>query len=206
MKQLRVELKEYNGVERRRKTRRRVILAAVICIVVFLGSYWLFKDEAKPPVIKKEIVGDTLPRMANLPPREDVTVPPPPSYPSDAPLIEQARNALRAEVDPAKAVDLARSFPEHPERADAAFLLLEYAADSGNPEAALEVGKYYDPLYKGDCGSIRKNPVEAYEWYQEAIIGGKEEARSRLTGLRTWVEEQAAQGSGEARNLLKVWR
>jgi len=184
-----------------------VTLGIVVCIIVVLGTYWLFRDTTEPPVIEQETAGDTLPRMANLPPKEYVVEPlAPPSYPSDAPLIEQARNALREEVDAAEAVTLARSFPEHPERADAAFLLLEYAADSGNSEAALEVAQYYDPLYTGPGGSIRKNPEEAYEWYQEAIIGGQEVARDRLDKLRQWVEEKAAQGSGEARDLLKGWK
>ncbi len=208
MKRLRVDLKQLNGIERRKKKRRASTVIIVVCIILIIfGAYWVFKDKSEPPVVEKETIQAPLPRMANLPSKKNVIEPPPPpSYPSDAPLLEQARNALRDEVEAAEAVALAKSLPEYPERADAAFLLLEYAADSGNPEAALEIGKYYDPLYKGPCGSIRKNPAKAYEWYREAIIDGQEKAGGRLANLRLWVEEQAEQGSGEAQNLLKNWQ
>ncbi len=208
MKRFRVDLRQFDDYGRRKKKRRKLIISIMVCIIMIaFGTYWVFKEKSEPPVIEKETVQATLPRMANLPPKNNIIEPPsPPSYPSDAPLLEQARSALRDEVEADEAVALARSLPEHPERADAAFLLLEYAADSGNPEAALAVGQYYDPVYKGPCGSIRKNPAEAYEWYQEAIAGGLEKARAQLANLRLWVEEQAEQGSGEARNLLKIWQ
>lgn len=144
--------------------------------------------------------------MANLPPKPKPTPPPPPpTYPPDAPVLEQVRKALGEGIDPAKAVILAKSLPESPERADAVFLLLEYAADSGNTEAALAVASYYDPAYEGPSGSIHKNPEIAYEWYQEALDGGEKLAENHLAELRRWVEEQAAKGSRDALELLKRW-
>ena len=144
--------------------------------------------------------------MANLPPKPKPTPPPPsPAYPPDAPVLEQVRKALGEGIGPVEALTLAKSLPESPERADAAFLLLEYAADSGNAEAALAVASYYDPAYEGPSGSIRKNPETAYEWYQEALDGGEKLAGNHLAGLRRWVEEQAAQGSRDALELLKSW-
>ena len=110
--------------------------------------------------------GDTkLPRMANLPTAKKTVTPPPPSYPPDAPVLEQARKALREGIDPDAALALAKSLPDRPERADAAFLLLEYAAENGNREAALAVGHFYDPTRDTPSGTIRKNPLTAYEWY-----------------------------------------
>ena len=195
-------------MERVNQNRRLIlIIAIIVCILIIIfGGYWALKEKSETPLTEKETVQATLPRMANLPPKKKVIAPPPPSYPPDAPLLEQARKALREGIEPPEAVALAKSLPEHPERADAAFLLLEYAADSGNPEAALEVGRYYDPAYKGPGGSIRKNPATAYEWYQEAMAGGQEKAKGQLANLRQWVEEQAVQGSGEARKLLKIWQ
>jgi TPR repeat protein len=100
---------------------------------------------------------------------------------------------------------MAKALPDRPERADAAFLLLEYAAESGNAEAALAVGRFYDPAYEGSSGSIRKNPTTAFEWYQEALAKGQKQAHNQLAKLRLWVEEKAKQGSSQAKELLNSW-
>ncbi len=188
---------------------RRWLWIAVIIIsllVVIFGGYWVLKRDGGTVSTEKTTPPTGLPRMTNLPSMKTTTPPPPPSYPPDAPVLEQARKALREGLDPAGALALARSLPDRPERADAAFLLLEYAADSGDAEAALEVGRYYDPAYKGPSGSIRKNPAAAYERYQEARAGGEEKAQKQLAELRRWVEGQAAKGSSEAWKMLNRWR
>jgi len=179
-----------------------LLIAAIIfglLVIIFVG-YWAFKGEP-------EIVQPTAPpRMANLPPKTEPTLPPPPSYAPDAPVLEQAREALREGISPADAVTMAKALPDRPERADAAFLLLEYAAESGNAEAALAVGRYYDPACEGSSGSIRKNPTTAFEWYQEALAKGQKQAHGQLAKLRLWVEEKAKQGSSQAKELLNSWR
>lgn len=183
-----------------------VIAGIVGLVVIAVGGYLIWQsfqgDEVQPePAPKAE-----LPRMANLPLKKEVIPPPPPpSYTPDAPALEKARKALREGISPEDAVALAKSLPESPERADAAFLLLEFAADSGNAEAALAVARYYDPTDKEPSGTIRKNPESAYNWYTEALAGGQENAKIRLAQLRRWVEEQAAQGSIAARDLLDIW-
>jgi TPR repeat protein len=144
--------------------------------------------------------------MANLPPRTETKLPPPPSYPSDAPVLDQVRKALRDGITPAEAVVMARALPDRPERADAAFLLLEYAAENGNAEAALAVGCFYDPSDEGVSGTIRKNPTTAYDWYTKALAGGQKSAHTKLSRLRSWVEAKATQGSREAQLLLNDWR
>ena len=185
-----------------------MLIGAIILglLVIFFGGYWVFRGDRETVPTEMGPAETALPRMANLPPKKLTATPPPPAYPPDAPVLEQARKALRDGIDPAEALAKAKSLPESPERPDAVFLLLEYAADSGNAEAALAVGGFYDPTDDEPSGTIRKNAVTAYEWYQEALDGGQEEAKNRLAKLRQWVEEQAAQGSGEARELLKRWR
>jgi TPR repeat protein len=144
--------------------------------------------------------------MANLPEKREIIKPPPaPSYQPDAPLLEQARKSLQEGISAADAVVLAKSLPESPERADAAFLLLEYAADSGNAEAAKFVASYYDPADETPSGTIRKNPEIAYEWYMRALTGGQHDVQKQLTRLHQWAEEAAKQGSKEARQLLQNW-
>jgi len=185
-----------------------VVIAGIVGLVVLVVAGYLVwqsfqVDEVKPKAAPKP----ELPRMANLPPKKEaIPPPPPPSYTPDAPVLEKARKALREGITPDAALALANSLPESPERADAAFLLLEFAADNGNAEAALAVARYYDPTDKTPSGTIRKNPETAYGWYTEALAGGQENAETRLAQLRSWVEEQANQGSYEARELLNTWR
>ena len=184
-----------------------VISGMVGLVVLVVAGYLVWQsfqvDEVKP----KEAQKPELPRMANLPPKKEAIVPPPPpSYTPDAPVLEKARKALREGITPEAALALAKALPESPERRDAAFLLLEFAADSGNAEAALAVARYYDPTDKAPSGTIRKNPETAYGWYTEALAGGQESAKTRRAQLRSWVEEQANQGSYEARELLNDWR
>jgi len=193
------------------KSRERlwiVVISGIVGLVILVVAGYLvwkfFQPEAvKTPAAEKP----ELPRMANLPPKQEaIPPPPPPSYTPDAPALEEVRQALREGITPEAALAMAKALPESPERADAAFLLLEFAADSGLAEAALAVARYYDPTNKESSGTIRKNPETAYGWYRQALTGGQEKAKPHLAQLRQWVEAQAKEGSYEARELLNTWR
>jgi len=147
-----------------------------------------------------------LPRMANQPPKKEAPEPITPSYTPDAPLLEQVREAMRKGIDPDGALAMAKTLPDKPERADAAFILLEYAAEAQNGEAALEVARYFDPTYAGDSGTIVKDPEVAYDWYQLALSEGLFEAEIHISNLKQWVTKQAEDGSYQARELLKQWQ
>ncbi len=179
-------------------------ITAISLVAIIWAGYWLFKDHGKETLPSAS--SPSLPKMANLPRKKPEIKPPPkPTYAPDAPVLEQARQALREGTTPAEALAMAAALPEKPERADAAFLLLEYAAESGNAEAAMAVGEYYDPSLDLPSGSIRKNPAHAFEWYQIALAGGHTEARNRLTDLRQWVVASAENGSADAQALLETW-
>ena len=199
----------HKGINRMQNQMRRasflwMAITAISLVAVIWAGYWLFKDHGKetlPPAPSLP-----LPKMANLPRKKPEIKPPPkPTYAPDAPVLEQARQALREGIAPAEALAMATALPEKPERADAAFLLLEYAAESGNAEAAMAVGEYYDPSLDLPSGSIRKNPAHAFEWYQIALAGGHSEARNRLTNLHRWVVASAENGSADAQALLETW-
>lgn len=192
------------------RNRRWFLKATIIVLILIIAAGIWFLRRGQETVSKttpgKKTAPAELPRMANLPPPEPTPTPLIPSYGPNAPVIEQARKALREGIDPAGAVALSKTLPESPERPDAAFLLLEYAAEEGNAEAALAVGRYYDPVYGGPSGSIRKNPETAYEWYQEALAGGQEDAKEYLAKLQQRIQEQATNGSRKAQTLIKRWR
>lgn len=199
---------EFN-VKSRERSWILIISGFIGMVVLFVAGYLIWSSFQKDDLAKPRAVDEKreLPRMANLPPKtEAIPPPPPPTYKPDAPVLEKARKALRDGITPAEALDMAQSLPESPERADAAFLLLEYAADSGIADAALAVARYYDPTDTAPSGTIRKNPETAYNWYTDALAGGQKNAGTRLAQLRSWVEGQANQGSAEARELLNSWR
>ena len=147
-----------------------------------------------------------LPRMANQPPKIKAPEPITPSYAPDAPLLEQVREAMRKGIDPDSALAMSKTLPDKPERADAAFILLEYAAEAENGEAALEVARYFDPTFAGDSGTIVKDPEVAYDWYQLALTQGLNEADIHISNLRQYVKKQADEGSYKARELLRSWQ
>jgi hypothetical protein len=182
-----------------------IVIITIAVIVVIGGSYWFFKGRSRESLPSAPTAA--LPKMANLPEKEPEIKPPPkPAYAPDAPVLEQARKALREGITPAEAVVMAKNLPDKPESTDAAFLLLEYAADGGNAEAAKAVGEYYDPSLDFASGSIHKNPTSAYEWYRTALAGGNSETTVRLEGLRKWLLQRAQEGSADAQALLENWR
>ena len=190
-----------------------IIVVIGLAVIVF-GGYLVWnslrtedaKTQAKEKVVGEVEKSPVLPRMANQPPKIKEPEPIIPSYAIDAPLLEQVRAAMRKGIDPDNALAMAKSLPDKPERADAAFILLEYAAEAENGEAALEVARYFDPTYAGDSGTIVKDPEVAYDWYQLALSQGFTEADIHITNLKQWVTKQAAEGSYQARQLLKSWQ
>ena len=200
------------------KNRKRWWVITIIVVIgiaaIVIGGYLVWnsvRTENAKNQTKAKIEGEgdkppELPRMANQPPKIKALEPVTPSYAPDAPLLEQVREAMRKGIDPGSALAMAKSLPDKPERADAAFILLEYAAEAKNGEAALEVARYFDPTYAGDSGTIVKDPEVAYDWYQLALSEGLFEAEIHISNLKQWVQKQADDGSYQARELLKEWQ
>lgn len=93
------------------------------------------------------------------------------------------------------AVELAKTIePKTGEDYDALFRLYYYAVGEQNKDAYVPYAKYLDPSLP-DLGTIKKSPVEAWEYYKKA---GSEQMASNL---KKWVEDRAAQGNAQA----KVW-
>jgi len=197
---------EYNFGDQEPRKRRWILIAVVIVIVVAVTGYFTWRALRQAAGTKETAEPPKLPRMANLPPKEEVAQTVPPPYSPDAPLLEQVREAMRKGIDPEDAVALAKSLAQKPERADAAFILLEYAAEAGHGEAALIVARYFDPTSTDDSGTIIKDPAAAYEWYRVALSKGQPEAQNHISDLRQWLQKESAQGSEEAREILTNWQ
>jgi hypothetical protein len=117
-----------------------------------------------------------------------------------------AREHLSAGGEPGKSVEMATKMGTDPSSGDAAFLLIEDAAQKGHPEAMVRLARFYDPLDPAPTGSIHKDASQAYEWYDNARKAGRSESEGRLRDLRGWVEKAAASGSSDARELLARWK
>ncbi|MDR1686478.1 MAG: hypothetical protein LBR82_08595 [Desulfovibrio sp.] len=138
---------------------------------------------------------------------------PPAAPPSDKPVdagragetssLNRARGHLAGTADPEASLALYRQLRTEENGADAAFLLVEDAAQKGLPEAMLLVAGWYDPLVVGDKGSIKTDAEEAFNWYTKAAQAGVAEAEARLAALKARVAAEAAAGDREAERLLK---
>lgn len=178
-----------------------------VAVAVYLGGRLLTPapEQLSPESVQEAPQGPKK-RMANLKPKQELVAPSAtPSYTPDAPLLRQVRDAFKEGIRPEEAMKMAATLPESPERADAAFLLFDYAAEAGNAEAAARVARFYDPLDREQSGTIRKNPASAIKWYRTARDGGVAEAESKLTELHRWLRGKAEQGSREAQVLLENW-
>ena len=125
--------------------------------------------------------------------------------------LASAREQLRGEALPDVSLAMAkpmRKMDASPEECDAAFLLLEDAAQKGNAEAMFLVGQYYDPTATLPRGSIPVDMTQAKRWYDEALQKGqdKAQAQSSLDKLKEYAKAEEAKGNAEARALLQTWK
>ena len=123
--------------------------------------------------------------------------------------LAAAREQLRGEARPEMSLALAKPMRKAgagAEESDAAFLLLEDAAQKGNVEAMLLVGQFYDPVSSLPRGSIPVDMGQAKHWYEQARQKGQAEAAKALDALRVQVQTEADKGNAEARSLLQNWK
>lgn len=105
---------------------------------------------------------------------------------------EQARAFLRGKGSSAEAVTLANTLPKaSTEDQDAVFLLMEMAAQSGNPEAMLALARYYSPADTAPAGSIIKDPEQAALWLKKAAESPETapKAKAAIADLKGWIEK-----------------
>ncbi len=89
-----------------------------------------------------------------------------------------------------------------------AYLLYFFAAKQGSNTAAQVLAKMHDPAYYSKQTSMMDQPdlVQAYKWYQQAAKGGQAAAQKDLDIFRAQVEQMAASGHTEAKQLSLQWQ
>jgi hypothetical protein len=135
---------------------------------------------ASTPEVPSATAAKSVPAGAVAPPpvaRVDARVPPSGAKP-------QARvNPISAE-EIASLLGRSRDFLKTGDFA-AARVLLRRAAESGSADAALMLGKTFDPAFLNEVGAIGIQPdmEQARQWYQKAAELGSEAAAQRLANL-----------------------
>jgi TPR repeat protein len=109
---------------------------------------------------------------------------------------------LRGNGSAADGLALSRALPQSPEGRDAAYLLLEAAAEQGQAEAMLDLAALYDPLDAHPKGSILPDAEQAWTWYGKAEKAGQTSAADRRKALRAWLEAEAGKGSATAKDII----
>lgn len=123
--------------------------------------------------------------------------------------LASAREQLRGQALPDVSLAMAkplRKADAKPEESDAAFLLLEDAAQKGNAEAMFLVGQFYDPASTLPRGSIPADLTQAKRWYDQALQKGQPQAKAALDSLKEHARALEAKGDAEARALLQNWQ
>ena len=177
-----------------------VLLLLVLLLAAGAGLYWYFainkpaepaaqntsEAASAPPPVPASPATETQPEKTENSDKPEAA--------DSAPVLsslQRAREHLRGSALPEQSLKLAQDL-HTPEAADAAFLLLEDAAQKGNAEAMLELGRFYDPVDGAPKGSISPDAQQAYTWYVRAEAQGHGGARERLEALRAWMEANKA--------------
>ena len=189
-----------------------LMLIALLALLAGAGVWFMVRDKpAEVPAA--ETVAEPAPESSQAAEQKEPepaasvsSQPEPPAVPAfvppPVPPLEQARQFLRGDHAAAAGLALSRTLPQTPEGRDAAYLLLESAAEQGDPEAMLELAAFYDPLDATAKGSILPDAEQAWEWYGKAEKAGQAAATGRKGALRAWLEGEAGKGSTAARGIL----
>ena len=123
--------------------------------------------------------------------------------------LASAREQLRGQALPDVSLAMAkplRKAEATPEETDAAFVLLEDAAQKGDAESMYLVGQFYDPASTLPRGSIPADLTQAKRWYDQAAQKGQPQAKAALDKLKEHARALEAKGDAEARALLQNWQ
>lgn len=192
--------------ERPRPRGKGLLIPGLLFFLLLCGgaAWWFLLRSADAPMARDPA---RTPLVAGNATRQDAPSTPATPKPQSAPPapLTMAREHLKAGGDPAQSLKLARDM-DTPEAADAAFLLVEDAAQKGNTEAMLRLAAFYDPVDTRPKGSIMTDPAQARLWYSRAKDNGNAAAALALAALRARLEADAAKGHNDAKAVLREWK
>ncbi len=212
------------------KKKNMVAVIAAIAVILLLaagaGLYFsgVFDSTETPAPAEENADKDKAEDKAKEEPAKPATEQPASEAPAEAPQaaqpaapqaeapaqpLGQARSLLREKAGSEALLNAAkpmRSAEASEESSDAAFLLIEQAAQNGdNAEAMYLLAQFYDPSATLPRGTIQPDLAQAHDWYKNARDKGYSDADAALARLKETVEQKAGTGDREARALLQSW-
>lgn len=190
-----------------------LFVAILLCLAAGLAGWMFLRSPEVPPLPeqKPEQEAQNTEQQAQTPEQQTPNPAEPGSeqtQPQPLSPLAAAREHLRGPAQPDASLDMAkplRRADATPEQSDAAFLLLEDAAQKGAAEAMFLVGQYYDPAAQLPRGSIPTDLTQARRWYESALKNGHQNARPALDALKEYARVQKEKGDAEAAVLLQNW-
>ncbi|HIW01239.1 MAG TPA: hypothetical protein H9894_08645 [Candidatus Desulfovibrio intestinipullorum] len=182
-----------------------LILGIVVLCLIIGGLVWWFvlRDTDTTPAPEQTAQHAPLPAPMPEPKPKKLETPPP-----AGPFLDSAREHLRGSADPATSLSMAKArlTPDaDAATTDGAFLLIEDAAQKGQPEAMYLLGQFYDPASTLPKGSIMPDAAQARDWYGKAAAAGFAKARTALKNLKNFLKARAGSGDAEAARLLETF-
>ena len=174
-----------------------IVLALLILGLAGLG-WWLWKRPEK-----HDASPDSAAPAVNGLAEQDPAKTPDPT--SGIPPLEEVRELLQRNAGTAELEAALTRLDQRPGAEDAVFLLAKTLAPR-SPEHRVRYAAFMDPTDTRPTGSIKKNPLAAYEEYKSARAAGVPEATAALDRLRQWAEENAEKDEPGAARLWQKYR
>lgn len=154
-----------------------------------------------PPVPVPPVPVPPTPAPPVVPPPTPAPPPPPPPAPVDLSMLSVPDVLTRAPNVGAIVAEGQRRL--RADKKDDGLLLLEAAADRGDPAAAAAMARLYDPVGFQPGGPIpRPDPRQAARYYRDAARGNQDVSAAR-EALRQILETQKSRGDLNAELILK---
>ncbi len=176
----------------RRKVRGAVIAATLVLCLAVAGAVWWFLlrggSSSLPPAQQPAQQAESQPPVRGKA------------------FLNHARSLLRDHADGKTSLEQAkplRRADATKDESDGAFLLIEDAAQQGEPEAMFLLAQFYDPLSTLPRGTIGKDESQALDWYRKAAASQVQGADAAFAALRSHLQQKADAGDRQARQILK---
>ncbi len=202
--------------EKSYSAKRFLIPVALVLLLLLCGGAWFFLHTPSQQPPRPEITPDTATENPQ-PPAQQPPVQQAAASNTQQPSAAQQENIVAPaptveervklffhgqEITPEAAARLSRELPAGtPAEQDAIYRLYYFAAEHGEASVLMDYAACLDPT-RPQWGSINKDAVAAWDVY-EKTKSGRPEAAEAQRALRTWLEQRAHDGDGQAKHWLQ---